>query len=179
MKTFERLNMNKFVHFFTLALLMLSLVACNNKPTPPDPGNSEDPEIDDPTIPSTMKLFINGMGEITKDQTITLHEAEEQLSGKMQMALNGTIEGVEKVRVIVTRSVEGREDEFCALGTCAPGDGQLEQEFNFSVIGGAKTWFAHYTLPESGDTEYTVNYKFINYSRVITVTVVYDYQKLD
>ena len=177
MKAFSSLHISKSTNLLIFALLMMSFSACNNKPTPPPVP--EDPEIDDPTVPSSMKLFVNGVGEITGDRTITLHEAEEQLSGKMQMALDGTIEGVEKVRVIVTRSVAGREDELCALGTCAPGDGQSEQVFNFHVVSDSHTWFAHYTLPESGDTKYTVNYKFINYSRVITLTVVYDYQQLD
>ena len=157
---------------YMMAALTMGLAACKQPVNPP----TEDSEIDDPTVASTMKLFVNGMGEITKDQTITLHGAELQMSGKLQMEVNGTIEGVEKVRVIVTRSAEGREDELCALGTCAAGDGEREQEFNFKVIGDSNTWFAHYTVPKEGDAKYTVKYKFINYSRVITLTVVYDYQ---
>ena len=172
----------KKLMYVLFAALMMSLVACHNQPvTPPEPN---DPEIDDPTIPSNMQLFVEGIGEITGDTTIIVTTAEEQLSGKLQMSVEGTLEGVQAVRVIVTRSELDREDELCALGTCAAGDGQLEQEFNFRVVGDNNKWYAHYTfLPDFCTTEpytphylYTVNYKFINYSCVVTLTVVYDFK---
>ena len=167
----------KKLMYVLLAALTLSFVACNNQPvTPPEP---EEPEIDDPTIPSTMQLFVDGIGEITKDKTITLHNALLSLSGELKMEIKGTIEGVDKIRVMVTRSTTDREDELCAFGTCATGNGETEQEFNFSVIDGSNTWFAHYTVPEADHSPYTVKYKFINYSRVITLTVVYDYQETE
>ena len=162
----------KKLMYVLLAVLTLVFAACNNRPTPP-----EEPEIDDPTVPSTMKLFVDGIGEITADRTITLHDALLSLSGETKMEVKGTIEGVQALRVLVTRSEEGRTDELCAFGKCALGDGELEQEFNFFVVDDSDTWFAHYIVPETDHSPYTVKYKFINYSRVITLTVVYDYQE--
>ena len=157
------------------AALMMSFVACNNQPvTPPEP---EDPEIDDPTVPSSMKLFVDGIGEITGDRTITLHDAVLMVSGEMTMTVSGTIEGVDALRVIVTRSTEGRKDQLCAFDKCSPGDGELEQVLNFKMQGITNTWYAHYVVPEQDHSAYTVNYKFINYSRVVNLTVVYDYQE--
>lgn len=168
--------MKRLIYLF-LAALTLSFAACNNQPTPPP--EPEEPEIDDPTVASSMQLFVDGIGEITKDKTVTLHNAVLKLSGEMQMEVKGTIEGVEALRVMVTRSATDRVDELCALGTCAAGDGEAEQEFNFSVVDGSKTWYAHYIVPEADHSPYTVKYKFINYSRVITLTVVYDYQETE
>ena len=156
--------------YLLLAALTLSFAACNNQPTPPP--EPEEPEIDDPTVASSMQLFVDGIGEITKDKTVTLHNAVLKLSGEMQMEVKGTIEGVEALRVMVTRSATGREDELC-VGACAAGDGEAEQEFNFSALGGSSTWFAHYIVPEADHSPYT------NYSRVITLTVVYDYQETE
>jgi len=174
MKWITKSHIRSLAQVLIPALLSVAFVACNNKPTPPPvPGNQEDPEIDDPTVPSSMKLFVAGMGEIKHDTTITLHEAELSLSGDLIMEVKGTIEGIEALRVIVTRSDENRRDELCALGTCAPGNGEREQEFNFRVMEHSNTWYAHYIVPDMDNTTYTVNYKFINYSRVINLTVVY------
>ena len=93
------------------------------------------------------------------------------------MEIKGTIEGASKIRVVVTRSTTGREDKLCAFDFCAPGDGELEQVFNFKMQGITNTWYAHYMVPEQDHSAYTVNYKFINYSRVVNLTVVYDYQE--
>ena len=170
----------KKLMYVVLAMFAISFAACSPIENPPEP---EDPEIDDPTVASNMQLFVDGIGEITGDTTIVVTTAEEQLSGYYQMSVEGTIEGIQAVRVIVTRSKKDRMDELCALGTCAAGDGELEQEFNFRVIGDNNKWYAHYTfLPDLCRTEpytplnpYIVNYKFINYSRVVNLTVVYDY----
>ena len=143
-----------------------------------NPPVQEDPEIDDPSVPSTMQLMMNGVGVIAKDTTITVSEASLSLSGKMQMAVTGEITGIKAFRVLITRSAQDRDDEFCAADKCCPNSGDAEQELNFSVKDGdASSWYAHYNLPAEGDTRYTVKYKFINYSRVITLTVVYDYKE--
>ena len=165
----------KKLMYLLFAALTVGFAACKQPVNPP----TEDPEIDDPTVASNMQLFVDGIGEITADRTITLHDAEESLSGELTMAVRGTIEGAVALRVIVTRSATGRKDELCALGKCSAGDGEEEQVFNFKMLDGAHTWFAHYTVPEQDHSAYTVNYKFINYSRVTNLTVVYDYQETE
>ena len=157
----------------TLCLLVL-FVACK----PANPPAQGEPEIDDPSVASTMQLLLNGVGPLTKDTTITVSEAELSLSGKMQMAVTGEISGIKAFRVVITRSAQDRDDEFCAADKCCPNNGDVEQVLNFTVRDGdASSWYAHYNLPAEGDTRYTVKYKFINYSRVITLTVVYDYKE--
>ncbi len=162
--------------YVLLAVLGMSVASCHNQPVNPTP---EDPEIDDATVESSMRLFVNDIGEIRSDTTIYIYTAMQQLSGQMQMEVSGYLENIEALRVMVSRSATDRTDELCALGTCAIGDGEAEQQFDFAVINNSLTWYAHYTLPESGDPLYTVNYKFINYSRVINLTVVYDYKETE
>ena len=91
----------KKLMYLLFAALTVGFAACSRIENHPE---TEDPEIDDPTVASNMQLFVDGIGEITGDTTIVVTTAEEQLSGKLQMSVEGTLEGVQAVRVIVTRS---------------------------------------------------------------------------
>ena len=164
--------MNKLMYFLCVVLLSIGMTACHNQPNQPV---AEEPEIDDPTIESHMQLMVNGVGEILSDTTIVVQESNlNLLSGKIEMKLEGAIRGVDALRVVVTRSDKGLEDEFCALGACLMGDGEPEQVFDLTAFDDSDKWYVHYMVEKEG--AYTVSYKFINYSRVVKLTVVFDYQ---
>lgn len=167
--------MKKYLSFFIFTLLMTGMVACGpgNEPTPPDGEENERPEFLDSTKTSTMQVFV-GSFLLNADTTIVVTDAEQSLSGAMQMGVQGAIQGVKQFRVTITRSKEDRKDELCAGVQCVPGDGELTQEIDFNLMGETSgQWYTHYTPTEKGD--YTVDYLFQNYNKKVKLTVVYRY----
>ena len=152
-----------------IAALGLSLAACQPKNPP---VVEEDPH-------SQMQVLVNGIGVIHQDTTIVVHDALLSLSGEMQMEVRGEFQNVvKKLEVFITRSAIDRIDEFCTANTCTMCNGEEQQHLSFNLgEETSATWFAHYTLPETGDTDYIVSYKFVNYDREMTLTVHYDYQE--
>ena len=157
--------MKKLMYVF-MAALTIGLAACNK----PEPEKHSD-----------MKVFVSEFGEITKDTTIVINNAELSLSGDLQMSVLGEIKDVVDVlKVTITRSATDRIDEFCTGGVCTICDGETVQELEFPFKGEtASAWYAHYRLPMQGDTDYVVSYKFSNYDKSVTLTVHYDYIPFD
>ena len=164
--------MKKIIYMMT-ALLAVTLVGCKPAPVP--------------TPHSEMTVFVNGIGAIARDTTIVVHDAEMNiLTGEMTMGVSGDIRmSVTPLKVIVTSSATDRIDEFCAAGTCTITDGEPVQELKF-VYGAdipdteytsSVDWYAHYILPDEGDTDYVISYQFINHDRNVTLTIHYDYQE--
>ena len=152
----------KKILYITAALMCLCMVSCNK----PEPEKHSD-----------MKVLVNGVGVITKDTTIVINTAELSLSGDLQMSVNGDVKDVVDVlEVTITRSATDRIDEFCTGGVCTICDGETVQELEFPFKGEtASTWYAHYNLPNEGETDYVVSYQFSNYDKSVTLTVHYDY----
>jgi hypothetical protein len=162
----------KKIIYMMAALLAVTLVGC--KPTPV------------PTFHSEMTVFVNGIGAITKDTTIVVHDAEMNiLTGEMTMGLSGDIRyTLAPLDVNVTRSATDRIDEFCAAGKCTITNGEETQHlhFQYDMYEGELwapnvDWYAHYNLPKEGDTDYVISYQFINHDRNVTLTIHYDYQE--
>jgi len=152
----------KKIIYMMVALLSLCLAGCNKL---------------EPEKHSDMKVLVNGVGEITKDTTIVINLAEISLSGELQMSVHGEMKDVVDVlKVTITRSDTDRIDEFCTGSTCTICDGETIQELEFPFKDNTSSrWYAHYYLPQDGDTDYVVSYKFSNYDKSVTLTVHYDY----
>lgn len=154
-------------------LCMLSACGPQNDPDPKDPDD-ETPEYLDKSKASSMVVYL-GLVPVSGDTTITVTEAEQSLSGAVQMGVSGKISGVKAFRVTATRSEADQKDELCAGVQCVPGDGELTQDFDYSLMGNTEaSWYTHYTPVKEG--VYTVKYCFQNYNRSITLTVKYDYK---
>ena len=155
--------MKKTIHLL-LTVLALMAVSCTPKPIQKNT--------------SQMRLFVDGIGEITADTTITVHEVQQSLSGAQQMQIQGELKNVEPtvLTMQITRSATDRMDEFCTERVCTICDGEPVQELVFNVPEGEPDtdWYAHYTLPKEGEMNYTVQYKFINLDRHFTLTVHYE-----
>jgi len=160
--------MKKYVYVLAIALLAMSWAGCQPK-NGPDGHHSE------------MKVIVTGVGVITSDTTIVIHDAMlNVLSGETQMEVRGELKDVtDKLEVTITRSATDRIDEFCVANSCNICNGEETQhlEFNFTGNNTGSSWYAHYNMPQDGDLDYTVSYKFVNYDRQVTLTVQYDYQE--
>ena len=115
---------------------------------------------------------------ITKDTTIVVSEYEydEDLE-EATMGVEGVMysDDTENITVSITRSATGIFDQFCAAGNCVPGNSELTQELNFTVLSSMRRWFTHYTVYEAG-TE-TIAYTFDDgINPTLTLTVKYSYK---
>lgn len=167
--------MKRYLSFFLYSLLVLGMVACGPENDPKDPKEEVDetPEYLDKTKASQMELYL-GAVPVTADTTVVVTDAVESLSGAMQMGVEGSISGVKAFRVSIRRSAEGQKDELCAGVQCVPGNSETEQNIDFNLMGETSgLWYTHYTPKEKGD--YTVEYRFQNYNRDITLKVIYRY----
>lgn len=173
--------MRKIFYFLMAAVTMMAFAACEPKNPPTDDhGGNEEPSGDeelptflDPGKESQMVLFLGGI-PVSADTSIVVFEAEENpLTGTKQMGLMGTITCADGFRVSISRSAEGQKDELCAGQQCVPGDGELTQTIDFSMMGEKNaSWYTHYTVDQLAS--YVVVYTFTNYNRSIRLTV--DYQ---
>ena len=121
-----------------------------------------------------LNVTVDGYGEVpAQGLEITVTEMEQDiLSGKNVMELQGTIVSSQAVRVTITRSAQGTEDEFCCAGQCIPGNGEQIDRLDFPSVG-TTTWFAHY-YPASA-TDVTMQYVFSTADEEpLTVTVHYN-----
>lgn len=164
--------MKKFFYVFLSCAMLSMLPACGPDEPTPDPDVEETPEYLDKSKNSQMVVTL-GASVLTKDTTVEVTEVTPSLSGALTMEVSGTVSGVSAFRVTATRSEEGQKEELCA-GTCMISDGELTQNFDFT-IGDASTttWKAHYTPAKQG--VYTVKYSFQNYNRTLNLTVKYNY----
>ena len=115
--------------------------------------------------------------DITKDTTIVVSEYEydEDLE-EATMGVEGVMysDDTQDITVSITRSATGIFDQFCAAGNCVPGNSELTQELNFTVLSSMRRWFTHYTVYEAG-TE-TIAYTFDDgINPTLTLTVKYSY----
>lgn len=167
--------MKKFFYAMMSLAMLGMLVACEPKNKPDTPDEEDDaPEYMDKSKKSEMVVYVGPIA-VAADTTIIVTDVEESLSGAKQMGISGTIKGVKGFRVTATRSEAGQKDELCAGVQCVPGDGELKQVYEFNLLNGSTeaTWYTHYTPTKSGD--YTVDYKFENYNRTLTIKVIYRY----
>lgn len=116
--------------------------------------------------------------DITKDTTIVVSEYEydEDLE-EATMGVEGVMysDDTQDITVSITRSATGIFDQFCAAGNCVPGNSELTQELNFTVLSSMRRWFTHYTVYEAG-TE-TIAYTFDDgINPTLTLTVKYSYK---
>lgn len=108
---------------------------------------------------NALIVSVEGQGDIPKEEgmEITISEAQEdQLTGEMIVKLNGTLLCNEPLTVIINRSVEGIEDEFCCANQCTFGNGLTTDTLNFTP-GGLASWYAHFS---PADTYVTIVYTF-------------------
>ena len=116
--------------------------------------------------------------EITQNTTlrITEYEWDEDLEEAL-MEVRGQLYSDESqnITVTITRQSTGIIDQFCAAGNCIPGNEELTQELNFTVLSSMRRWFTHYTVYEAG-TE-TIAYTFDDgINPTLTLTVKYSYK---
>lgn len=127
------------------------------------------------TFSHAVILSVNGVGDIEADTTITVTAYEEDpLSGTKLMEVKGKILcSASQLKVELTRSEAGLDDQLCLGQQCTPGDAALTQEMNFAVSG-LMDWYTHYSVVE-GKT-YTIAYKFMDGETPLTLTIIYDAQ---
>ena len=117
--------------------------------------------------------------EVTQNTTITVTEYEwdEDLEEAL-MEVRGQLYSDESqnITVTITRQSTGVIDQFCAAGTCVPGNGELNQVCDFVVgtMAMQRSWFTHYTPTEAGVE--VISYEFNDgINPIITLTIKYSY----
>ena len=118
--------------------------------------------------------------DITKDTTIvvTEYEYDEDLEEAL-MEVRGQLYSDESqnITVTITRKNTGIIDQFCAVGNCVPGNGELTQvcEFTVGTADFQRSWFTHYT-PIEPSTEVIIYTFNDGVNPTIKLTVRYSYE---
>jgi hypothetical protein len=128
------------------------------------------------SVLSSHALVVNvdGYGQLPAEvMEITISEAQKDpLTGKDQMGIKGTLFSTEPVSVMMLRSAEGLQDEFCCAGQCTAGNGLREEYLEFAPKG-VENWYAHYT-PVAGSNE-QITYIFSDGWETLTLIVHYNF----
>ena len=120
-------------------------------------------------------VSVNGEGEVPAEGLeITITEAEENpLTGLYTMELKGELlTSASQITVRIIRSAAGLTDEFCCGNNCTAGNGQTEEQREFTVSG-VTQWYTHY-VPKPGSDE-TVQYVFDDGEESLEIRVRYTY----
>ena len=117
---------------------------------------------------------------VTENTTISVTEYEwdEDLEEAL-MEVRGQLYSDESqnIKVTITRQNTGLIDQFCAAGSCVPGNGNLTQVCEFVVGTSAmqRSWFTHFTPVEAGKE--VIKYDFNDgVNPAISLTVEYCYK---
>ena len=117
--------------------------------------------------------------DVTKNTTITVTEFEwdEDLEEAL-MEVRGQLYSDESqnIKVTITRQNTGLIDQFCAVGNCVPGNGELTQVCDFTIGSNPmqRSWFTHYYPQEAGNE--VISYEFNDgVNPTITLTIKYSY----
>ena len=131
---------------------------------------------------SANALIVDVQGEEVPEEGLNLviEEGEEDiLTGEYTMLLNGNLlSETGQISVRIIRSEAGIKDEFCCGNNCTAGNGENQEDRNFTADG-LTSWYIHY-MPVAG-SDATIRYIFDDgvEQREIRVRYVYAAQAID